>query len=351
MTQSRTETVRSEPSKVASTIPVSALTFAIARGAPISELETVTGAPVAELLAADGHVADDLPPRIMKSLFLSGLSSAPALEMAMRTPYSFFGGMERAAAYAPTGRAALEVFRDFAPTLAERTRAWSEESERFFSISFTHPLDSFDDGLTHETHMTLVWRFLRQMLGPEAQLEEAHCGFSAHGTHADYERTFGAPTYFGREPGVHKLVFRKDALAAANPAHNQVLYEAGRIYLQELGAAQLRETVREDFAALLGAVSACADRGEYRVERVAQAAATSLRTAQRVAAVNRTSLRRLIDEARLSRAKIAILADRRAPFAAIAERLGFSDERAFRRFFKRLSGVSPSEYRLALGEG
>lgn len=330
---------------VASTVPVSALTFALARGVSVTDLEEVAGVPVAELLAADGHVADDLPVRIMKSLERSGICEAPALEVASMTPYALLGGLERAAAYAPNGLRALEIFHEFASTRADRTVTWVEESDRYYSFHFTHPLDAFDDGLTHEMQLSLVWRFLREVLGRRFAMEEAHFGFSAHGPQARYNETFDAPVRFGRSSGEHVLVFRKDVLLAENPSLNPLLYEAGRVYLRELASQRTSVSVGGPYKRLVRAVNACVEAGEWRSEAIAQAAAMTVRTAQRVAAARQTSLRGLIDAARLNTAKTMILADPRIRLENVAQQIGFSDERAFRRFFKRLAGVSPSEYR------
>ena len=70
----------------------------------------------------------------------------------------------------------------------------------------------------------------------------------------------------------------------------------------------------------------------------------SLRSAQRLAAGEGFSLQQLIDGVRLESAT-CLLDDPSLRMDAIAFTLGYSDDRAFRRAFKRMTGMSPSEYR------
>ncbi|MEO1460037.1 MAG: helix-turn-helix domain-containing protein, partial [Pseudomonadota bacterium] len=73
-------------------------------------------------------------------------------------------------------------------------------------------------------------------------------------------------------------------------------------------------------------------------------AGLSLRTAQRLAAQQNTNLQAMIDAARAANAK-AFLADPAISIETMAALLGYSDDRAFRRAFKRWTGATPSAYR------
>lgn len=79
-------------------------------------------------------------------------------------------------------------------------------------------------------------------------------------------------------------------------------------------------------------------------ERVAAALGTSVRTLARRLEASGTSLRTLVDEARIEVAHRALL-DERTSHDELAHRLGFSNSPAFYRAFRRWFGCAPSEYR------
>ena len=81
-----------------------------------------------------------------------------------------------------------------------------------------------------------------------------------------------------------------------------------------------------------------------KIEEAAQALRTSERTLRRRLSEAGTSYRALHDDLRAERA-MALLRDSRLPIAEIGSQLGFSDDREFRRAFKRRTGRVPSQAR------
>ncbi|MEM8793987.1 MAG: helix-turn-helix domain-containing protein [Pseudomonadota bacterium] len=330
---------------VSSTILAPAIAFALGNGVPVEDLEAVAGVSTSEILGTDNRVSEGLPARIILSLFDSQSFAAPTLQIANSTSYLYFGGLEKAAKFAPTGLHALEIFHHYSRLLADRTKTWLDESENFVSFHFSHPADGTNDGVMQEIGMALRWRLMRDVMGPNAMLSEVGFGFSDHARSAHYQDMFGAPPQFNRPNGDAILVFKKADLSEANAAKNRILYEAGRIYLQEFARNREIETACNALQSLSRAASICVENGNYSAGAVAAEAGISLRIAQRIAASRRTSMRALIDEARLRKAKGLILGDLKITFEVVAEETGYSDERAFRRFFKRATGLSPSQYR------
>ena len=72
-----------------------------------------------------------------------------------------------------------------------------------------------------------------------------------------------------------------------------------------------------------------------------------MRAAQRLAALHGTTLKAMIGDARARTAR-ALLSQTSFSVEAVAAAVGYSDARAFRRAFKRLSGQSPSRFRETL---
>ncbi|MEM9409672.1 MAG: helix-turn-helix transcriptional regulator, partial [Planctomycetota bacterium] len=87
-------------------------------------------------------------------------------------------------------------------------------------------------------------------------------------------------------------------------------------------------------------------KSDYDSYSAARRANLSLRSAQRLAAKEGYSLQGLIDEVRMENAK-SLLRNPELKVSSIAFMLNYSDDRSFRRSFKRLVGQSPSEFRSA----
>ncbi|MCP2277464.1 AraC-type DNA-binding protein [Nocardia amikacinitolerans] len=88
------------------------------------------------------------------------------------------------------------------------------------------------------------------------------------------------------------------------------------------------------------ALDAILDQGEPSLAAVAHRLAVSPRTLQRQLAEHDTGWRHEVDLARYERAKA--LLDQGLTTATVADRLGFADDRALRKAFKRWTGSSPS---------
>lgn len=108
-------------------------------------------------------------------------------------------------------------------------------------------------------------------------------------------------------------------------------------------------TLRDQVAA------ACAELAELRrwlaenahvatLEDAASALRVSERTLQRRLQGARTSFRKELDDVRLARARTLLLA-RDEKLATLADELGFASHQHFSDWFKKLEGLSPSEYR------
>jgi AraC-like DNA-binding protein len=85
--------------------------------------------------------------------------------------------------------------------------------------------------------------------------------------------------------------------------------------------------------------------GDPNGHRVAQRLSMSWRTLQRQLAAADTTFRALRDEARFRLAREWL--EHTAPIKVVATRLGYADERAFDRAFRRWAGTSPMNYRRA----
>lgn len=148
-------------------------------------------------------------------------------------------------------------------------------------------------------------RFLSQEFGCAVTSDRSTCGFATD------------------------LAYVEQPLPTADP----VVFQ----YLERQAEARLEALGERSFAAVV--VDTIESRTGFRgaeLGRVAKALGASERTLQRRLAGEGTSFREVVDDARRRRAE-AMLASG-TPAAAIADALGFSDIRSFRRAFRRWNG-------------
>jgi AraC-like DNA-binding protein len=151
----------------------------------------------------------------------------------------------------------------------------------------------------------------------------------------ELERFFGCALRFDQPDNA--LVLGRDVLAlplcTAEPELGAYLESAAAARLAQLPAPSLVEEVR-------AAIGDELRDGDVDIERIARRLAVTPRSLQRRLRDDGTSYRELVDAIRHKRA-IELL-QRGVPYDAIAERLGFSEARAFRRAFRRWTGILPS---------
>jgi AraC-like DNA-binding protein len=151
----------------------------------------------------------------------------------------------------------------------------------------------------------------------------------------ELERFFGCKLTFDQRDNA--LVLTREVLAlpftTSEPALGSYLEAAATARLDRLPAPSLVDEVR-------GAIDDELRNGDVDIERVARRVGATPRSLQRRLRDEGTSYRELIDTIRHNRA--VDLLQRGVPFGDIAERLGFSEARAFRRAFRRWTGLVPS---------
>ena len=154
-----------------------------------------------------------------------------------------------------------------------------------------------------------------------------------------FETFFGCEVTYGADR--YALAFPRDVTDAVLPSGcDEVARTADHVvgaYLERVDpGAEITGQVRHVVAALLGD-------GEVTSAAVAARLALSSRTMQRRLHDEGTTFRDVVADVRMALARQAI-ATGDAPVRLLADRLGFSDATAFRRAFKRSTGMTPSEY-------
>jgi AraC-like DNA-binding protein len=155
-----------------------------------------------------------------------------------------------------------------------------------------------------------------------------------------HQSLFGCPIRW-RAPD-DRIVIDSALLAAplsnANPALVAVLEAHARDLITRLSeGVTFADQVRTALCSEL-------PRGTLSLPNLARCMGTSRRTLQRKLAAEGTSTAELVDDVRRE-LSIVYLQQAQLGIADIALLVGFSDERAFRRAFRRWLGTSPSQFR------
>ncbi len=165
-----------------------------------------------------------------------------------------------------------------------------------------------------------------------------------HGQRNRYEDLFKVPLTFGA--ATDRMWFDDTALARALPGSNPALAaDADRIidtYLESLTEESTTRSVRSLIIELL-------PQGEANLEAIAKRLFLSPRSLQRRLGDEAHTFRELLDDTRKSLATKYVRDDKQV-LAEVAFRLGFSDQSAFSKAFKRWTGLSPATY-AAAGRG
>jgi AraC-like DNA-binding protein len=204
------------------------------------------------------------------------------------------------------------------------------------SVPPGHPINR------HQAEFFLAtWlRLARDTCDPGLRPLDVTFEHSAPARQDEHRRFFACPLRF-EQPTIGLLIAKADLdrpMRGADPALAALLGRQLDKLLVSLPAdpsvsARVRLLVKDDLPS-----------GRVSVDRVARQLAMSVRSLSRRLEKEGTSFRRLLDAVRHELA-VAHLRDPGVELAEIAFLLGYSEQSAFHRAFKRLAGLTPLEFR------
>lgn len=196
--------------------------------------------------------------------------------------------------------------------------------------------------LVDETAITALVQFARDVTGERRAIEAVHFVNEPPRALAPYREYFGGEVRFEQDCTRVRLPIALLAKPLRQPdaALLALLEQQAESLLAELPeAGDLEQSVRR-------AVAAFAREGEVSLERVAAALHTSPRTLHRRLEARQLGFRSLRDDTRRRLAE-QHLADPGMTLAEIALLLGYSEQSAFTRAFRRWTGHTPLQARRA----
>lgn len=192
-----------------------------------------------------------------------------------------------------------------------------------------------------EEIITSCLMIARELVGAEFGLNRVELTYAAPAHAAMYRRVLDTPVQFGARH--NRAVLNAHWLAHPLPGHNPLTARQALQMCQSI-LHQNSTTEHEIVTAVQGLLR---DRLEQppRIGEVAVALNISERSLRRKLADTGHAFREILDEVRTERA-LELLRGGTLPVIDVADALGFSDAREFRRAFKRWTGISPREARL-----
>ncbi|MEM1265820.1 MAG: helix-turn-helix domain-containing protein [Pseudomonadota bacterium] len=208
-----------------------------------------------------------------------------------------------------------------------------------------HPYDALDNGRTLEACAAMVNRFLGHHFGSEMRPAEVRFEIERNGSRAAYAEVFGAPVQFGTDEGGVALVITRSALKAENRSPSPIAAHLFENYVAELRRRRRRDQHPVELQRLRRVISWMLQEGRApTAPEIAKRARLSLRSAQRLTARHGVALRELVEEGRIERARVLLIASPTASVDDVSHRLGYADASGFRRW----SGESIGDLRRRL---
>ncbi|GJL65371.1 MAG: transcriptional regulator [Nitrospirales bacterium] len=318
------------------------VSFALSQGLSTEEILNATGVSCSDLLDPLVRPPENTMPNILALLAKKFPGEPFALEMARATPFSYFGGLADGAQFAINLRESIELFTKNSSIIADQLELSFDESADVPKLISRHPMDHIDNGRSHEIGIGMVSRLCEEFLGVEDCLVRVSFMHEPNCDVIHYSNFFGVPVDFGASEMA--LYFKRESLIVGIKQSNVNLFNYVKTHFSIAQKQAKRSKAPNELMRLHKAAEDNMAAGIFSTKAVAAAANMSLRTAQRISSENGSSVLKIIENVREERAKDLLL-DKQNDLSAIAFSLGYSDERAFRRAFRRWTGQSPTDFR------
>jgi AraC-like DNA-binding protein len=298
------------------------------------------GLGAAALDDPDGRIAAAAADALWEAASAAAGDPALALHAAEQTPYGAFRVLDYLAASGATLGEGLGRVAAYFPLVDPRgSLAVGDGRGDPVAVTFTSTEGVPLPPAAQEYTLAILVSRVRHVLSPSWRPAEVRLAFARPEEVREHTRVFGVEPRFGA-PTAALAISRADwarPTASGDPGLFAALDGHARALLERAGAAPLAERIRAAIAADLPG-------HEPSLAAVARRLALSPRSLQRRLAEAGTSFARTVDLVREERAKAAL----RSGDVAIAEvswLLGFSEQSAFTRAFRRWTGASPTEWR------
>lgn len=320
--------------------------YAVSRGIAFERILAETQLDPADLVDPNRRIPEQWMPQLWRLLASEFPDEVISIEMAKVAPLAqIFGSLSNAIRFASDLRSTIQTFTRYQSVLGEHLRLTVVEHASTVDVQMYHPMDLLDDGYAGEMGMAVATRIIRENLEvSQSTLVRVEFANPPHGPLSVYEDFFGAPCRFEQE--TNAVVLDQAAMDAPIRQSNPELLAYIFRHLDSVRDGLRATSKARDLDHVRAAIVEDAKRQQYSAKSLARRLGMSERSLHRYTKARNVTVRGLLDEVRLANAN-RFLADPTFSMEEIAELLGYSSERAFRRAFERWTGKSPAQYRRA----
>ncbi len=311
-----------------------------ALGLDADAIRDAAGLRAAELEPLDALLPDVAFGRLYEEAFRRSPRDELPTEVGLAVPFGAFGHVDYLAASSETVEAAMQALADHFRAVAHGFALELDAGPSGGEVRILHPRASPLDPVGDEfTLAVLVGRFRSADAEAPFRAAEVRLTRPAPPRPTRHEQLLGAPIRFGCSVAalaVPAAAWRA-RLRSADPALKETLHRlADRLELGAPASGDLELAVRARLRALL-------PDGRAEATAMSRALGMSERTLHRRLHDAGTSFRAVLDRFREAESE-RLLAARRLPLAEVALRVGFSDQTAWNRAFRRWKGMAPTDW-------
>jgi len=318
--------------------------YAVSRGIAFERILAETELDPADLVDPNRRIPEQRMPRLWRLLACEFPDEVISIEMAKVAPLEqIFGALSNAIRFAADVRSAIHMFTRYQTVLGEQLRLTVVEHPSAVHVEMQHPMDLLDDGYAAEMSLAVATRIVRENLAVNQEsLLRVEFANPPHGPISVYEDFFRAPCRFEQE--TNALVLDHATMHAPTRNSNPELLAYIYRHLDSVREGLRGATENRELDHIRAAIVEDAKRQEYSTKSLARRLGMSERSLHRYTKARETTVQALLDEVRLANAK-QLLADPKFSTEEVAQLLGYSSDRAFRRAFERWTGRTPAQYR------
>ncbi|MEO1656108.1 MAG: AraC family transcriptional regulator ligand-binding domain-containing protein [Pseudomonadota bacterium] len=336
------------PAALAGTAVYPIAVFAVSIGIPSDTVEAALGSSLLNLIK-DSAMVDVRRINALWALVerQSAGPEAASIAMGRATCYSFYRGLGRGASFAPSVREALQHLCRFSTMLSPHLELQLDESQNCATFSFFDPSDTLSNGHTNESGPVILWKWVRDWVAQDVRPNHVFYINSRCGPLDSYTSYFRTNVTFNHKAERGWIEFDRSVLdlplRTSDPVGFAVSQKLSAIHMKHHEIVSNDEILRE----VKQAVYHGAKDGIFDVTTAVESAQVPMRTAQRRAARQGLHLLDFVQQRRAEIACIKLIKDPETSLSELVVKMGYSDERALRRSFKRWTGASPASFKNA----
>lgn len=244
--------------------------------------------------------------------------------------------------YSKNLREAIVNLNQTLPTLIQGMVLSLQENEEDV-ILYSQMLDPNLKGHSQFDDLCIAYllSMLRGVMGRHWSPKETHFEHSLKGSDKFYKRFFNTTVRFDQP--INAILISKDDLEKKNRNYNPYLLEMMKYYARDhIESATIDLSITERTSLLL---QEAFEMGRTDILYIADRLSMAPHSLHRHLKKEGHSFRKLLETARIERA-IQYLSNTTLQISIIAQKLGYSETSALSRSFQRVTGMSPSAFRL-----